>query len=197
MVFVGDGVIADLPMDNVTNQPDYERFKIGAHGDNFGDLMWRLMDGNDGHGEMPEKVAFLISHAGQREVELSGMTTADTILVAQGLGIEIGRFYQWLQARYPMSSTIFSGIIPGSSIGANNTSDLNGQIQTAIGTLDTTNRWLGTTDSSTAENMAAGTNIHLSSMTTEVVQAKPKSVIGLEYMYIRLADLGKLVEINS
>jgi hypothetical protein len=72
---------------------------------------------------MPAKAAYIISHAGQKEVERSGLGETYDGGKATELGQEIGTFYDWLKARYPNASTILAGIIPRSSIGTNNTSD--------------------------------------------------------------------------
>jgi hypothetical protein len=167
MVFVGDGVIAELPDGNITNQPTYQRHKIGLAGDSFEDILWRL-----DNGEMPARPAFIIQHAGQLEVASSGLTTAYDETTATTYGNALGAFYAEVKSRYP-SSFIHSGIIPANSIGTDNTGVINTRIQAAIGNNSQTNIFMSTiTDTNTL-------NLYLAGMTPGVSMSGQKSAIQL------------------
>jgi hypothetical protein len=184
LVFIGDKVIADLPVDNITNKPEYVRFKIAgvdAKGtpnnlgddvpDNAGDLLWRLND-DKGESEMPAKGAIIVSHIGQRLIEQSGLGVTDDGGLATELGYEIGKFHAKLRQLYPDAGHISSGIIPSSSIGANNTGNINNQIQGAIGGTNAYNQYIPTVETSNITSVQNGTNILLASMSTNVAMSK-------------------------
>jgi hypothetical protein len=169
MVFVGDGVIADLPVENITNKAEYERYKSGVAGDNLKSIIWRIENG-----EMPDAalVAFIIAHAGQKDIEDSGLTATYDTHLAISVGDKIGAFHAKLRELRPSASHISSGEIPSIPIGVDNLGAINTRIQNAIGGITTTNRYVNTSDGTTSQSVANGINSRLAGMDTAVAMSK-------------------------
>jgi hypothetical protein len=193
IVFVGDKVIADMPLANITARSGHARHPIGIEGDNIGDIKYRMgyrmVNGVEQFvatdSEMPAKPAYIVAHAGQKEVEESGLTTMDNGTKATKLGQDIGAFYAWIRAKYPTPSTIFSGIIPRNPIGTNNTSDLNGQINNIVNAMSgaTTQVFNNSNVSSTAETLANDVEATLPYMPATITMLNSRERTGVNHLF--------------